>query len=166
MKTHRSYAGLTLTIAIAAAALAACAEGPAAPHAEPAFSQHKPAAAPVTFSFSKDFNAAASSETLLVWHGTVEHEGATGVLVSSIDLTQPGTRSAGQTLHATVRWEVSGDIAFVIETAGVINFRTGLVRTNGRVLSGLHAGAAVHQQGQLDGLDASGFLRVNPATAP
>jgi hypothetical protein len=120
--------------------------------------------APVVISFEKEFDAAASTATLLVWQGVVEANGMTGELVSSIDLTTPGTQQTGSVLHATVRWVATGDVAFEIETTGVINFQNGAVRTNGHGISGLGAGAVVHQDGQLTGLDAEGVLRVNTGT--
>jgi hypothetical protein len=154
---RRSAASSALALGLAAA-LAGCAEPPLAP--EPAFSR-----APEHITFDKQFQAGESTETLLVWRGTVAVGGLTGNLVSSIDLTAPGTMQSGQTLHATVRWVATGDVAFEIVTTGVINFANGIVRTNGRGVSGLGAGAQVHQEGQLTGLDAAGFLRFNPATA-
>jgi hypothetical protein len=123
-----------------------------------------PPAMPVTVAFDKVFMPGQGSETLLVWHGTATMDGVSGALVSSIDLTAPGTRSAGSTLHATVRWVVTGDLELEMETVGVVNFNNGIVRTNGQVVSGPYAGSQVHQQGQLVGLDASGFLRIQPAT--
>jgi hypothetical protein len=123
-----------------------------------------PPASPVTMTFDKVFMPAQGSETFLVWHGTATLGGVSAPLVSSIDLTLPGTRWAGPTLYATVRWEVTGDLETVIETVGVVNFNNGIVRTNGQVVSGPYAGSRVHQQGQLVGLDASGFLRIHPAT--
>jgi hypothetical protein len=123
-----------------------------------------PPASPVPVAFDKVFMPGQSSETLLVWHGTATLGGVSAFLVSSIDLTLPGTRSAGSTLHATVRWVVTGDLELEMETVGVVNFNNGIVRTNGQVVSGAYAGSQVHQQGQLVGLDASGFLRIHPAT--
>ncbi len=122
------------------------------------------AAAPVEATFSKAFMPDEGPETLLVWHGEVTLEGVTGELVSTIDLTDPDARWAGATLHATVRWVVAGDLAIEFETEGVVNFTNGIVRTHGQVVSGPYAGSRVHQQGELDGLDASGFLRIHPAT--
>lgn len=145
--------------------LSGCADSQLAlePRLDPSFS-----AAPVVITFDKEFNVAASTETLLVWHGTVQANGMTGNLVSSIDLTTPGTRLTGndRVLHATVRWVATGDVEFEIVTSGIVNLVNGAVRTNGRGISGLGAGAAVHQEGQLtDGLDAAGLLRLNPASA-
>jgi hypothetical protein len=123
-----------------------------------------PPASPVTMAFDKVFMPAQGSATLLVWHGTATVNGVSAFLESSIDLTAPGTRWAGPTLYATVRWKVTGDLETVIETVGVVNFNNGIVRTNGQVVSGAYAGSQVYQQGQLVGLDASGFLRIQPAT--
>jgi hypothetical protein len=144
-------------------ALNACSDSPLGlePQLQPSFSS-----GPVVVTFDKQFDAITSTATLLVWNGTVEVNGATGDLVSSIDLTEPGTKQSGQVLHATVRWVATGDVEFEIETSGIINFANGVVRTNGRGVSGLGAGAAVHQEGQLTGLDAAGLLRFNAATAP
>jgi hypothetical protein len=121
-------------------------------------------ATPATMAFDKVFMPDQSSETLLVWHGTATMNGVSEAFVSSIDLTVPGTRWVGSTLHATVLWVVTGDLETEIETVGVVNFSNGIVRTSGRVVSGAYAGSQVHQQGQLVGLDASGFLRIQPAT--
>jgi hypothetical protein len=124
---------------------------------------------PVEVAFEKQLNLAASqfdgdgNPIVLVWNGTVD--GLPGSdLVSTIDFQTPGTRSAGKTLHATVVWEISTpDGTFVAETEGVVNFQTGLVRTNGIVTAGLRAGARVHQEGRLDDqLSAVGFLRILP----
>jgi hypothetical protein len=123
-----------------------------------------PPAMPVTVAFDKVFMPDQGPETLLVWHGTATMDGVSGALVSSIDLTLPGTRWAGSTLHATVRWVVTGDLEMEMETVGAVNFNNGIVRTNGQVVSGPYSGSQVHQQGQLTGLDASGFLRIQPAT--
>jgi hypothetical protein len=130
------------------------------PQFAPSFSS-----APVVVTFEKQFDAAASTATLLVWQGVVEANGLIGNLVSSIDLTAPGTQQTGSVLHATVRWVATGDVAFEIVTTGVINFQNGAVRTNGHGISGLGAGAVVHQEGQLTGLDAAGMLRFNASTA-
>ncbi|CAN5689322.1 hypothetical protein BH23GEM9_BH23GEM9_14360 [soil metagenome] len=130
------------------------------PDMQPAFSQ-----APVVITFDKQFDAVTSTETLLVWNGTVQADGMTGDLVSSINLLDAGTKQTGQVLHATVRWVATGDVEFEIMTSGIVNFANGAVRTNGHGLSGLGAGAVVHQEGQLTGLDAVGLLRFNPATA-
>jgi hypothetical protein len=126
--------------------------------------QVSPPARPATMTFDKVFMPNQGSETLLVWHGTATMDGLSGTLVSSIDLTAPGTRWAGSTLRATVRWVVTGDLETEIETIGVVNFNNGIVRTNGKVVSGPYAGSQVHQAGQLVGLDASGFLRIQPAS--
>jgi hypothetical protein len=155
-------------LGMAAAALTAMAgcdgSDPLGPVPPGASAHAAAAAAPAVATFSKDFNASESTETLLVWHGTMTLGSQTGALVSTINLMTPGTRAAGATLHATVRWVVTGDLEIEFETAGVVNFNTGLVRTNGRVVSGPYAGSQVHQQGQLVGLDASGFLRIHPAS--
>jgi hypothetical protein len=121
-------------------------------------------AAPATMTFDKVFMPDQSSETLLVWHGTATMNGVSEAFVSSIDLTVPGTRWVGSTLHATVLWVVTGALETEIETVGVVNFNNGIVRTNGKVVSGPYAGSQVHQEGQLVGLDASGFLRIKPAS--
>lgn len=158
-----AHAGSLTTLALGLIiALTGCTETQLAlePEIQPAFSN-----VPVVIMFDKEFNAGESTETLLVWHGTVEASGLTGDLVSSIDLTEPGTIAAGKTLLATIRWVATGDVEFEIVTTGVINLANGVVRSNGYGVSGLGAGANVHQQGQLTGLDAAGFLRFQPATA-
>jgi hypothetical protein len=127
-------------------------------------SAHATPAAPVVATFEKWFMPDEGPETLLVWHGSVTLDGKTGDLESTIDLIEPGSRFAGQTLHATVRWVVTGDLEIEFETSGVVNLNNGIVRTNGHVVSGPYAGSRVHQQGQLVGMDASGFLRIAPAT--
>jgi hypothetical protein len=133
--------------------------------ADASASAHPIPAAPVIATFEKDFMPGESSETLLVWRGDVTIGDMTGDLVSTMNLAQPGTRLAGGTLHGTVLWEVTGDLEMVFETSGVVNLTTGIVRTNGRVVSGLFDGSRVHQQGQLDAdLNAAGFLRIAPAT--
>jgi hypothetical protein len=161
--------GILVTIAGAAACDRADPLGPdstelLARAAANAAAQASPPARPATMTFDKVFMPNQGSETLLVWHGTATMKGISGTLVSSIDLTAPGTRWAGSTLHATVLWVVTGDLETEIETIGVVNFNNGIVRTNGKVVSGPYAGSQVHQQGQLVGLDASGFLRIKPAS--
>jgi len=161
-------------LAVAAMALAACDAGdpvgPATAHHLAAIdasaaAHARPASAPVIATFSKDFMPDEPPATSMVWHGTVTLDGVTGQLVSTIDLADPRTRWAGATLHATVRWLVTGALEMEFETDGIVNLTNGIVRTNGRVLSGPYAGSQVHQQGQLVGLDASGFLRIHPATS-
>jgi hypothetical protein len=133
--------------------------------ADASASAHPIPAAPVIATFEKDFMPGQSTETLLVWEGEVTIGDKTGHLVSMIHLLEPGTRLAGNTLQAIVRWEVTGDLEIVFETSGVVNFTNGIVRTNGRVVSGLLDGSRVHQEGQLDAdLNATGFLRIAPAT--
>jgi hypothetical protein len=161
-------------MAVAAFALAACAEAPLLAPAPTEAAVGSPAMtgqaaavanAPVVATFSKTFQGL--EDNTLVWTGTLTLGETTGTLRSSIDLTLPGTREAGATLHGTVLWEVSGDLELVIVTEGIANFAKGIVRTNGRVESGPYEGARVHQQGDLDGdLNAEGFLRIHPGTAP
>lgn len=160
MKNDRSRPVAVGVCAALFAVLAACAEAPTAPDTLPMRAQVSPAS-PLVLTFDKTFRAEESSETLLVWRGTVQYDGETGDLLSTIDLTEPGTRRVGQILYATVRWEVTGDVEFVAETRGIVNFNTGMVRTNGRALSGVGEGGTVAQEGQLDeALNATGMLRV------
>jgi hypothetical protein len=141
-------------------ALTGCSDGPQSPGFEPAMQQS--AGAPVIVSFQKDFTGLDGPT--MIWQGQVIlPDNTTADLTSTLDTSEPGTREAGATLHATVRWVITGHVGMEIETRGVINLNTGLVRTNGRVVSGEWAGAQVHQEGQLDGLDASGHFRINAA---
>lgn len=142
-------------------ALAGCSDDPTSAGFEP--TMQRSAEAPVIVSFQKDFMGLDGPT--MVWQGQVIlPDNTTADLTSTLDTSEAGTREAGATLHATVRWVITGHISMEIETRGVINLSTGLVRTNGRVTSGEWAGARVHQEGQLDGLDASGHIRINAAT--
>jgi hypothetical protein len=151
----------TTGVAILALMTAACSDGPFA--SGDAGAQYS-VAAPVVISFEKEFTGDFANGPWQ-WDGTAVVPGiGTATLFSSIDLSQ--LRATGQTLHAPVYWSITAP-GFSIEllTEGIINLQTGIVRTSGRVISGNHNGATVHQQGQLDGLDASGFLRIHPASA-
>jgi hypothetical protein len=140
------------------ATLTACSDGVVTPRNGAPVMQRS-ANAPLIIAFAKEFQGLVGAT--MVWHGEVTlPDGSTSDLFSTIDLAEPGTREAGNTLHATVRWVITGSMSFEVETHGVINLRTGIVRTNGRVVAGEWAGARAHQQGQLDGLDASGFIRI------
>jgi hypothetical protein len=148
--------------------LTAC-ERAATPVSPDASALHARGHQPVEVTFEKHLNVASSlfdpdgSPIVLVWNGTVDGL-PTSTLVSTIDLRTPGTRSAGRTLHATVVWEITtDDRAFTTETRGVVNFQTGLVRTNGVITDGWSSGARVHQEGRLDeNMSAVGFLRILP----
>jgi hypothetical protein len=173
MKLQRRSRGWAATLAGALAAAALACSDAAGPLAPEALGGLQPLAgpsaesSPLEVTFAKDLDAEASTPTFLVWRGTVGGAAA-GSLVSSSDLTREGTRAAGKTLHAWLRWEIdAGDRSFVAETYGVVNFSNGVVRTNGRVVEGWQAGARVHQEGQLDlaTLSAQGILRILPATA-
>jgi hypothetical protein len=139
---------------------AACSDGPAAPMHEVQFAT----SAPVNITFEKQFTgdfAAGPWE----WEGEAVVPGVgVAVLYSSIDLSQ--VRASGQVLHAPVYWQLTATgFSMEVITEGTINLQTGRVRTTGRVSTGDHAGAVVQQEGQLDGLDASGMIRVAPGTA-
>jgi hypothetical protein len=140
--------------------LAACADGPAAPVDGPQFSMSAPIIITFEKQFTGDFEAGPwewEGEAVVPGVGTVD-------LFSSIDLGQ--LSQSGQVLHAPILWALSrDDFELVVETYGIVNLATGSVRTNGRVASGPYTGATVHQQGQLTGLDAAGFIRIHPATA-
>lgn len=176
-RIHHARTAVLPALAVAMLALGGCADadplGPGTaervgvPDASAA-ALGRPASAPVIATFSKGFMPEEGPETLLVWYGTVTLDGVTGALVSTIDLADPATRWAGATLHATVRWVVTGALEIEFETNGVVNLTNGIVRTNGRVVSGPYAGSQVHQQGQLDldRFDAHGFFRIHPATGP
>lgn len=141
-------------------AVAGCNEGPAAPAADlaPSFA----VTAPVLISFEKAFTGDFQAGPWQ-WSGAATVPGVGAVdLYSSIDLSQ--LRATGQVLHAPVYWLLSGPgFSMEIVTDGIINLQNGAVRTNGRVTDGSHAGAAVHQEGQLTGLDAAGTIRVLPS---
>jgi len=149
-----------LVVAALALLSTACSDGLTAPPDGPQFST----SAPIVISFTKEFTgdfAAGPWE----WEGEATVPGIGAVhLFSSIDLAQ--LRQSGQVLHAPVHWALSdGDITIVVATHGIVNLANGIVRTNGRVVSGPYTGAAVHQEGQLTGLDAAGLIRIYPATA-
>jgi hypothetical protein len=149
---------LRITVALIVL-LAGCSDGrvgPTAPDVQFAVS------APVVITFEKEFTgdfAAGPWE----WEGEAQVPGVGKVaLFSSIDLSQVSV--AGQVLHAPVSWSLTAP-GFSTEavTDGTINLQTGRVRTSGRVVAGQHAGALVQQEGQLDGLDAAGFIQIMPA---
>jgi hypothetical protein len=140
-------------------ALTACSDGPVAPFDASLLLQRAPAAA-VEMTFAKQFTGDFANGPW-VWEGIATlPDGREAALVSTIDLAQ--IRAVGSVLHAPIHWTMSGDFAMELLTEGIINLQNGIVRTNGRVLGGEYAGAAVHQEGQLVGLDASGFFRINP----
>jgi hypothetical protein len=154
-----------ISAAAAALILSACAEGPAAPVAngQDVAAQHE-TAAPLLVTFEKQFTGNFESGPW-EWSGQAFVPGVGTVdLYSSIDLSR--IRVNGQVLHGPVYWLLTaGGFSMEILTDGIINLQTGIVRTNGRVANGAYAGAVVHQEGQLTGLDAAGTIRIMPATA-
>jgi hypothetical protein len=73
-----------------------------------------------------------------------------------------------QHFDVTLRASLSGDRSFTAMLEGTFNFSTAKTLLNGTVTEGWLAGAQVHEQGQLAGLDPltfTGTLRLLPASA-
>lgn len=112
--------------------------------------------APLTWTFDK------CATTPGLWQGTASAQGTTVSLTTRLS----SSRLSGSVLHVTFDWEVGDE--FVAPLGGTLNLSTGAVVMNGVIASGVHAGAQVHEEGQLyddQRLCFAGTIRVMSASS-